>query len=435
MKTDGKTLISNTAWSILNQGTRVATLAIVTIALSRHFGPQRFGTLAFGLAFVRIFAVIGAFGLDRILVRRLAETPQQSSEILRLAFRLKFVLALASYAALLGLVFLIDPHARLTVAIVALAGAGLLCQPFDVFDLHFQSENKFRLSFYGRTIPILFSTAVKVAVLFAGAPLLVFAGLETAEAIVIGAALWLLHRLCNREASFAPQPAPQINWSRLLGEGLPLLLASLAVMIYMRSDILMLGKMAGFEAAGIYSAAAQVTEGCALFPLAFAPALFPILVRWRKRGLRYYKQQFGRLFLGATLAGFAVSLFLTIAARPIVILLYGPQFLPAAKVLVIHGWATIFVFLGIVQSGYDITEGLTWAATQRAAIGAVTNIALNVVLIPKYGASGAAIATLISYGCSAFLLNLVRKATRPVFALQLRALLVFPLFVRRLRYE
>ena len=206
-------------------------------------------------------------------------------------------------------------------------------------------------------------------------------------------------------------------------------------MIYMRTDVLMLGKMAGFQAAGIYSAAAQITEACALLPLAFAPALFPILVRWRKLGPRYYKQQFGRLFLGAALTGLAISLFLTVAARPIVLLLYGPQFLPAAPVLVIHGWATIFVFLGIVQSGYDITEGLTWAATQRAALGAITNIGLNFILIPKYGANGAAMATLISYGCSAFLLNLARKPTRPVFALQLRALLLFPLFVRPLRYE
>jgi PST family polysaccharide transporter len=435
MRTDGKTLLSNSAWSLLNQGARVGTLAVVTIALSRHFGPQRFGSLVFGLAFVRIFAVIAAFGLDRLLVRRLAENPEQAGEILRLAFRLKLVLALTSYTALLGLAFLIDPHARLTVAIVALAGAGLLCQPFDVFDLHFQSANRFRLSFFGRTIPILLSTGIKFAALFAGAPLLVFAGLETVEAMLVGATLWLLHRPRRREAHSAQPPGALSDWRRLLGEGFPLLLGSLAVMIYMRSDVLMLGKMAGFKAAGIYCAAAQITEACALLPLALAPALFPILVRWRKLGPRYYKQQFGRLFLGAALAGLAISLFLTVAARPIVLLLYGPQFLPAAKVLVIHGWATIFVFLGIAQSGYDITEGLTWAATQRATIGAVTNIGLNFILIPKYGATGAAIATLISYGCSAFLLNLVRKPTRPVFALQLRALLVFPLFVRPLRYE
>ena len=435
MKAAGKTLLSNSAWSLLNQGARVGTLAVVTIALSRHFGPQRFGALAFGLAFVRIFAVIAAFGLDRILVRQMTENPEEAGRMVHHAFRLKLVLALASYATLLCLAFLIDPHARLTVAIVALAGAGLLCQPCDVFDLRFQSENRFRLSFFGRTIPIVASTGIKLAALFAGAPLLVFAGLETVEALFVGLALWWLHRQQNPAPDFAKTPARPIEWRHLLGEGVPLLLGSLAVMIYMRSDVLMLGKMAGFRAAGIYSAAAQVTEACALLPLAFAPALFPILVRWRKLGPRYYKQQFGRLFLGAALTGLAISLFLTLAARPIVLLLYGAQFLSAAPVLVIHGWATIFVFLGIVQSGYDITEGLTWAATHRAALGAITNIGLNFILIPKYGASGAALATLISYGCSAFLLNLARKPTRPVFALQLRALLLFPLFVRPLRYE
>ena len=73
MRTDGRILASNSAWSLLNQGARVGTLAVVTIALSRHFGPQLFGSLAFGLAFVRIFAVIAAFGLDRVLVRHLSK--------------------------------------------------------------------------------------------------------------------------------------------------------------------------------------------------------------------------------------------------------------------------------------------------------------------------------------------------------------------------
>jgi len=433
MRTAGRTLLSNSAWSLLNQGARVTALGIVTIALSRHFGPQRFGSLAFGLAFVRIFAVIAAFGLDRLIVRRLAEDPVRAAGILRGAFRLKLGLALASYLALLGLAFLLDPGERLIVAIVALAGAGLLCQPFDVFDLRFQSQNRFRLSFYGRTVPVLLSTTIKFGALLAGAPLLVFAALETVEAMMVAATLWLLHE--RSQTPGTSQPVAAFDWRRSLGEGLPLLLASLAVMVYMRSDVLMLGKMAGFDAAGIYAAAAQITEACALLPLAFAPALFPILIRWRKLGPHYYKKQFGRLFLGAALAGFAVSLLLSVAARPIVLLLYGPQYLPAAKVLVIHGWATIFVFLGIVQSGYDITEGLTWAATQRATLGALTNIGLNFILIPRYGAAGAAVATLISYGCSAFLLNLVRKPTRPVFALQLRALLLFPFLFRPLRYE
>ena len=159
MRTTGRTLLSNSAWSLLNQGARVAALACVTIALSRHFGPQRFGSLVFGLAFVRIFAVIAAFGLDRILVRHFVETDGGSSAMVRSAFFLKLLIAILSYLALIGLVLLLEPHDRLTLAIVLLAGGGLLFQAFDVFDFFFQAQNRFRLAFYGRTLPIALSTA------------------------------------------------------------------------------------------------------------------------------------------------------------------------------------------------------------------------------------------------------------------------------------
>src|SRR2546423_9080227 len=182
MKKTGRILLSNSAWSFLNQSARVVTLAIVMIALSRHFGPQRFGALAFGLAFVRIFAVIAAFGLDRVLVRQLLEAGDDASTILRSAFWLKLGIALLSYSALLAIVFLLDPHDRLTLAVVVLAGAGLVFQPFDVFDYAFQAQSRFRLTFIGRTLPLLLSTGIKLGAILASAPLVAFAALETSEA-------------------------------------------------------------------------------------------------------------------------------------------------------------------------------------------------------------------------------------------------------------
>ncbi len=433
MKTDGKTLLSNTAWSLLNQIARVGSLAIVLIVLSRHFGPERFGALAFGLAFVRIFAVVAIFGLDRVLVRHFVESPENPAGFLRSAFRLKLAIASLSYAGLLAIVFVIDPHDRLTLSIVVLAGGGLLFQSFDVFDYFFQAGNQFRLTFIGRTLPVLLSTGIKLGAVIAGAPLLVFAGLETVENALIGAALFFLYRQARRVAPAPRKRRLALDGGRLLREGFPLLLGSLAVLIYMRSDILLLGKMASYRAAGIYSAAAQITEGCALFPMAFLPALFPILVRWRKSGLVFYRQQFEKLFLGASLAGFGIALGLTITAPWIISLLYGPAYASAAGILRIHAWSAIFIYLSIMQLGYEVTEGLTWLGALRTAAGATLNIALNVAFIPRYGAAGSAFATLISQFCSAFLFNLGHPRTRPVFALQLRGLLLVPLIRPMLR--
>jgi O-antigen/teichoic acid export membrane protein len=432
MRTAGKTLLSNSAWSLLNQIARVGALALVTIALSRHFGPQRFGSLAFGLAFVRIFAVIAAFGLDRVLVRHFVDAEGVSGATLRSAFGLKLGIALLSYAALVAIVFVTDPHDRLTLSIVLLAGAGLIFQAFDVFDFFFQSQNRFRLTFFGRTLPIVLSTAIKIGAIAAGAPLLVFAALETVETALIALALFVVYRHC-RTAPLAHDHARPRAARLLLREGFPLLLGSLAAMIYMRSDILMLGKMAGFKAAGIYTAASQITEACALFPMAFVPALFPILLRWRKLGAEFYEQQFEKLFLGAALAGASMAAGLTIAAPLIVRLLYGPAYSSAANILVIHAWSAIFLYTAILQTGYEFTERLTWMTALRTAAGATVNIILNFAFIPRYGASGSALATLLALSCSGFLFNVVHRSTRPIFWMQLRAFLLLPLFRSRSR--
>ena len=169
--------------------------------------------------------------------------------------------------------------------------------------------------------------------------------------------------------------------------------------------------------------------------MAFLPALFPLLVRWRRKGPEFYHRQFEKLFLGTIVIGFSISLALTLMAPLLIPLLFGKEYDPAITVLRILGWTPTFVFIGIVQSGYDITEGLTWLATVRTAVGALINVILNFALIPTYGPNGAAIATLISVACSAFLLNFTQARTRPVFGLQLRALLVLPVLFRPLRYE
>src|SRR3984893_16123253 len=204
MKTSG--LFSNGAWAVLNQIVRVGSIALITIALSRHLGPQSFGSLAVGLALVRIFAVVASFGLDRIVVRHLVDRHDQGGDIVRDVFGLKLGFALLSYVAMLGLIFTFERADTLVLWIAVLAGAGLLFQAFDVFDYAFQAQGRFRFSFLGRGVPILLTTAVKFAAILLNAPLLVFAGLETVEAAIIGAALVLIYRRTIRRRSMSILP-------------------------------------------------------------------------------------------------------------------------------------------------------------------------------------------------------------------------------------
>jgi O-antigen/teichoic acid export membrane protein len=93
----------------------------------------------------------------------------------------------------------------------------------------------------------------------------------------------------------------------------------------------------------------------------------------------------------------AFSLLVTVLSSYIIFILYGPEYSEAASVLSVHIWAGIFVFLGVVNGKYIISENLTKISFYVTGIGTTVNIILNIVLIPRYGIMGAAISTLISY--------------------------------------
>jgi PST family polysaccharide transporter len=68
---------------------------------------------------------------------------------------------------------------------------------------------------------------------------------------------------------------------------------------------------------------------------------------------------------------------------------------------------------------------------KRTIIGAVINIVLNIILIPRYNALGAAVATIIAYGYVGYAANLFNKETIQIFKLQTRSLLLLNLFQKK----
>jgi PST family polysaccharide transporter len=76
-------------------------------------------------------------------------------------------------------------------------------------------------------------------------------------------------------------------------------------------------------------------------------------------------------------------------------------------------------------------ENLQIKTFNRTAVGAVVNIVLNLFLIPRYAAVGAAVATLISQVFSAYLVDLMSRKTYVLFVMKSKSLFVIN-SVRRL---
>ena len=121
----------------------------------------------------------------------------------------------------------------------------------------------------------------------------------------------------------------------------------------------------------------------------------------------------------------SVAFLIMLFSGLIINILYGKEYAQAASVLSIHIWSGVFVFLGVASSNYLIAENLTKISFFRTILGAVSNVILNIILIPLYGIIGAAYATLISYAVSGYFSNILFIKSRRIFLMFLKSL--FPI--------
>ena len=82
--------------------------------------------------------------------------------------------------------------------------------------------------------------------------------------------------------------------------------------------------------------------------------------------------------------------------------LYGNEFAKSVVILQIYAWASVFVFMGVANHKWLLIENCQKYILLTTLLGMVINIVCNIILIPLYGASGAAVASLISYGIGSY---------------------------------
>lgn len=91
-----------------------------------------------------------------------------------------------------------------------------------------------------------------------------------------------------------------------------------------------------------------------------------------------------------------VSVLFTIFGGIAINLLYGEAYLPAVNPLRVATWYIAFSYLGVARNAWLVCENKQRYLKYIYLIAAIANILLNLIFIPFFGATGAAIASLIS---------------------------------------
>ncbi|MDZ4876218.1 MAG: hypothetical protein CLLPBCKN_005638 [Chroococcidiopsis cubana SAG 39.79] len=386
----------NTSWLFADRILRMGVGLFVGVWVARYLGPEQYGLYNYAIAFVSLFSAFATLGLDSIVVRDLVRYPACRDEILGTTFVLKLIGGLFTLLLTVGIISLLRPNETLTHWLVGITAVGTLFQAFDAIDFWFQSQTQSKYTVYAKSTAFLLITVVKVILIWMQAPLIAFACTGLAETI-IGAVCLIVVYQANRYTLGVWQLQLQRS-KQLLKESWSLILSGLTVYVYSKIDQVMLGSMLIKQSElGFYAVAVRLSEVFDFLPMILSISVLPKLTEIRQRDYKEYINKFQSYFDLMLILWLLVAIPVSLLAPFIVNCLYGESYTKSAHILSIYVWAQFGSNLGIARSGFLLLEGKQIFSLYLSASGAVLNVVLNLFLIPKYGAMGATIATLITY--------------------------------------
>jgi O-antigen/teichoic acid export membrane protein len=419
--------MNSASWLLSEQAARMVSTLLVGIIIARHLGPEGLGQISYAWSIVGIFGVFVSLGLEGVVIKELVHHPAQRDELLGTAFYLMLIAGLIIAVFLSGLSSLVT-HSGAERWLIILAAATLPLQAAGVVSYEKQSRASLGKVTRAQLLQVVFSTLLRAGLVALGCSVVAFGAAGVADAALLATLLLTIaiqDGLSPRKWVFKWELA-----KRLLKQSWPLIFTALLVTVFVKIDQIMLRYLMDVKAVGEYAIAVRLTSVLVIIPMMVIKAVNPAIIAAQKGDQALYESRLQLLYDLGVILSVAAALAFTFLAGPLIHLLFGPQFAGATGVAVIFVWCSVWITVGQINAITIIAAGRTYQTLIKALIGVVTNVILNFLLIRNYDIEGAAIATLISYIVSSYILMLLFPDQRRQFRFVSRSLIV-PLSAHR----
>ena len=399
----------NTSWLFGEKILRMFVGLFISVWIARYLGPEQFGLLNYSLAIISFVGIFVYLGLSGILVHELVDKPEENEKVLGTAFFMKVFGSMVAYIVLIIFAYATCDFDSINFWLLIVMGLGLFLQPFDVINSFNESKVIAKYSVKAKSYAFLLFSIVKIILILSGSSLLLFGLVQPLESLLV---VSLMLYYFYKQGQTLTRWRFDLNKSKeLIGKSWKLILSFVFVTIYLKIDQVMLAWMMDEREVGIYSVAARLSEAWYFVPTAIVVSLFPALIKMKKNNFGRYQHQLQKLYDLLFLIALVIAILVSLFANVIILALYGEAYAQSATVLVVHVWAGVFIFMRTLFSKWIIMEDLLILSLYTQGFGGLLNVGLNLLLIPQYGAVGAAIATLVSYaGASYFALFFIKSS-------------------------
>ena len=386
----------NTAIQLVARFLGVA-VSVVTFKLTTNYlGVGQFGQLSIVLAFADLLRVLADLGVGTTLARELAKSPGDADVLGGSLLRIR--LAGTTGAILLALAVVpVLPYEHETKLALAAALVGVFFMSAATFpNAFFQTNLRLELQAALELATRFLNLAlIAVVIAFDGGLYGVIASFVLVNAIVCLAAFWLSRPFWRLNVRFERRRA-----SPLVRDAIAIGVVSMIGLLHFKGDAVLLSLLKPAKDVGVYAVAYRFIDYAFILPGLFVAAMFPILTRAIHRSPREGEVVINKTFQVLLLGAVPVTLGLVVLARPLIRIITSAEFDAAVTPLRILAFSLILIFVNPVFYNALIAVNRQRELIAVGIASVVFNVALNLVLIPRYSYDGAAIATLISEGVS-----------------------------------
>jgi len=402
-------IAKNSLWMISATIIQMILSLFVNMIVARYLGTTNYGILNYGLSFINFFMGICTLGLNSITIKYLVNEKDNQGKIMGTCIGMRLISSIISIIMIMIFVVLLKGNDKLIIITTFLQSISLIFESFTVINLWYQYKLQSKYTAIVTFIAYIAMVIYRVVLVLLKKNVIWFAFSHCISSIVIAILLYIIYK---------KQKGPKFSFSKakgkeLLGQSYHFILSSLMVAIYIQTDKIMLGSMIDdISAVGLYAVSTTIVSLWSFLPSTIINSFQPVILEYKKTSPEKYKLKLKQLYSIIIWLSILYTLFIYVFGKYLILILYGNDFIGGLSSLKIAIFGVAFSYIGCVRETWLVCEGKQKYAKWFSLIGAVFNVVLNLILIPRYGIVGAAIATTATQIVTAIIVPLLFKDTK-----------------------
>lgn len=401
-----KKVLKNMGFLVAGEAISKILMFFITIYLARVLAPDFYGRYSLAFNFTTGFMFLVTLGMDTIILRNGSKDKSSLSDAIGKVFVFRIVLGLLVALGLCIVTWLWLPYDANQKFVIYLASLLIITQSImNLLNLVFRAFEHMHYNSLIRVLDVmLFGVVVWLLFISHKSPSAVIMAWIIAQIAIIILQLYLVKRFITYTINLKLDLKycfSILKYSFWLG------IASFIASFYGKVNIFIISLFLSTSSIAFYSVALQLVTAGTVIRSVISDAIFPNTCKnIYDKG---YAQRLLRYISILTLLSGVVALAISLLAKPVILLAFGEEYLPAVPVLQVLIWyVPIFIYNIWGFQILDSTNNQKYHVLNEAIILTFTVI-LNILLIQKWGIIGAAASSVMARFAGSIYLNFLAR--------------------------